>query len=236
MTDLVDEVKASFETSREDVAPDTPGGTVITTYGDELAPGFKAMRSCYEEKLLMIMRRGYRQFAGSNLPTDGDELIKLTATYLQAPVIAVSIAAFTDGVMLGHRTDHMVKMCFHFNNVEHLFHDDGFRDSSMRMAHGFATDHAVCDYFNTYIDGAMSHMAHVTGFAHSEVKPHKIWDLWILGGTACVTAGYLAGNKLGATWRERDVLDGIEIASESARQDGPDQRADEGDQGELGSQ
>ena len=237
MTDLVDEIKASFEGSRDEVVgTDHPGPTVLTTQGDELAPGFSAMRGYYEEKLLLIMRRAYRHHAGSKLPTDGDELIKLTAKYLQPPMIAVSLGAFADGVMIGHRDNHLVKMMFHFENVDHLFHDDAFRASSVQMAKGFAGDKAVCDYFNVYIDGAMVHMAHTTGFAHSEVRPHKVWDLWILGGTACVTASFLAGIKLGTSWRERDVLDGIEIASESARQDEPDQRADDGDQGELGSQ
>jgi hypothetical protein len=235
MNDLADEVKSSFEKSRDDVVGDHPGAAVIPTQGDELAPGFTAMRGYYEERLLIIMRRGYRQYAGSVLPTDGDELLTLTATYLQAPMIAVSLGAFADGVMLGHRNDHLVKMMFHFNNVDHLWHDDTFRESSMRMAKGFADDKQVCEYFNTYIDGALAHMAHATGFAHSEVRPHKVWDVWLLCGTACVTASFLAGTRMGTSWRERDVLDGIEIASESAREDGTDQRTDEGDQGELGS-
>lgn len=224
MNDLVEEIKSSFEGSRDDVVGDDhPGATVITTQGDDLAPAFTAMRSYYEEKLLLVMRRGYRHFAGSSLPTQADELLTLTATYLQPAMIATSMGAFADGVMIGHRDHHLVKMMFHFENVEHLYHDDAFRAASIKMAKGFAGDIAVCEYFNTYIDGAMTHMAHTTGFAHSEVKPHKVWDLWILGGTACVTASYLAGNKLGTSWRERDVLDGIEIASESARQDEPDQ-------------
>lgn len=234
MNDLVEEIKASYERSREEVAG-SDGPTVITTDGDALAPGFSAMKSYYESRLLMICRRGYRHFAGSNMPTDADTLITRTAEFLNAPMIAVSMGAFTDGVMLGHQSDHLVKMCFHFDNVEHLFHDDGFRQSSLKMTKGFATDREVCAYFQEYVAGATAHMAHITGFAHNEVVPTKVWDVWILVGTACVTASYLAGTRMGTSWRERDVLDGIEIASESAGEDVVDHPTDEGDQGELGS-
>ena len=59
------------------------------------------------------------------------------------------------------------------------------------------------------------HLSHATGFAHAtDVEPNKGWDIWLLNGTACICAGYLAGHLMGTTWRERDVLDGIEIASE----------------------
>jgi hypothetical protein len=224
MTDLVDEVKSSFEKSRDEVSSDE-GGSIALVQGDVggLAPGFIAMRSYYEERLLSIMRRGYRHFAGSSMPTSSDVLLELTSKFLQAPMIAVSMGAFTDGVMIGHRSDQQVKMCFHFNSVEHLFHDDTFRDSALRMTAGFAEDSAVCEYFNEYVGGALAHIAHVTGFAHSEVVPAKVWDVWLLAGTACITASYLAGTKMGTSWRERDVLDGIEMASESEREDGPDQ-------------
>jgi hypothetical protein len=219
MTDLVDEVKDSFEKSKEEVGG---GVTVVRDEGNELAPGFAAMRSYYEQRLLVIMRRGYRHHAGSTLPVSADDLLGLTGQYLIAPMIAVSMGAFADGVMLGHRVDHLVKMCFHFHTVDHLFHDDAFRQSALQMTHGFAEDSAVCEYFHEYVAGALAHMAHVTGFAHSEVQPAKVWDVWILAGTACVTASFLAGTKMGTSWRERDVLDGIEIASESDGQDGAD--------------
>lgn len=231
MTDLVDEVKASFETAQADVGG---GVTVVRDDGEELAPGFMAMREHYEQVLLTIVRRSYRYYAGREMPTDGDELLILTAQKMTAPLIAASLGAFANGVKIGHRSDHLVKMCFHFHSVEHLFHDDAFKESSLQMAHGFAEDREVTTYFHEYVEGALSHMAHITGFAHSEVNPAKVWDLWILASTACVTASFLAGNRMGASWRERDVLDGIEIASESAGEDGSDSPADEGDQGELG--
>ena len=218
MTDLVDEVKASFEVSKEAVGAGD-GVTIVRDGEMELAPGFSAMREYYEQKLLMVVRRVYRHHAGSDLPTDGDELLTLTALRMTAPMIAVSMGAFANGVMIGHRTDHLVRMMFHFQNVDHLFHDSTFEQASLTMAHGFAEDMEVTRYFHEYVEGALSHMAHVTGFAHNEVKPAKVWDLWILSGTACITASYLAGNRMGASWRERDVLDGIEIASESDGQD-----------------
>jgi len=221
MNDLVEEIKSSFEKSKEEVAGDSQV-TVVRGDTDELAPGFMAMKSSYERQLLVIMRRAYRHYAGSDLPTQADELLTLTAGFLTAPMIAISMKAFANGVMIGQQSDHMVRMCVHFGNVEHLFHDDAFDTAGMQMAHGFAGDREVCEYFNTYVSGGVAQIAHSTGFAHSEIQPHKVWDVWILVGTACVTASYLAGNRMGASWRERDVLDGIEIASESEGEDQSD--------------
>jgi hypothetical protein len=81
---------------------------------------------------------------------------------------------------------------------------------------GFADDEEVCEYFADYLMGGINHLAHVTGFAHAEVDPAKVWDLWVMGSTACICAGFMAGDKLGTTWRERDVLDGIAMATEEA--------------------
>jgi hypothetical protein len=220
MTDLVDQIKTSFERAGEALSE---GPTVITPDDNSLAPGFMAMKEYYQSRLMLITRRGYRHYAGSNLTTDADALVERTSEFLNAPMIAVSMGAFADGLMIGHQNDHLVKMCVHFNNVDHLFHDDNFRQSSLKMAHGLAEDRAVCGYFNEYVQNSVRHMTHITGFAHSEVVPAKVWDIWMLAGAACVTASYLAGSRMGATWLERDVLDGIEIASESAGQDGPDQ-------------
>lgn len=221
MNDLVEEIKGCFERSRDDVVGDDPHGMIVTTQGDDLAPGFQSMKGYYEQQLLIMMRRAYRHHAGAILPAESDALIQHTALYLRAPMIAVTMGAFTDGVMISHQNDHLVKMMVHFHNVGHLFHDDDFRASSIQMAKGFADDKEVIDYFDSYVGGALSHIAHVTGFAHTEnVASVKVWDVWLLTGTACITAAYLAGVKMGTTWRERDVLDGIEMASESEGEDG----------------
>lgn len=222
MNDLVEEIRGCFEKSRDEVAGSEPGATVVTSNLDEVAPGFGAMKTYYERQLLSLARRAYRHHAGSTMPTGSDELIEHTGVFLQAPMIAVTMGAFSDGVLIGHRDNHWVKMCVHFGNVEHLFHDDTFREDSKRMALGFAEDVEVCEYFQSYLGGALSHISHVTGFAHHEVNPVKVWDVWLLTGTACITASYLAGMKMGTSWRERDVLDGIEMASEPEGQDGSD--------------
>jgi hypothetical protein len=132
------------------------------------------------------------------------------------PMIATLFRAFSDGVMIGHRDHHLVRMMLHFNQADALWDDDTFLQASKDLSAGFADDEEVCQYFAEYLMGGVNHLAHVTGFAHSNVEPQKVWDIWIMGGTACVCASFLAGNKLGTSWRERDVLDGIAIATEEA--------------------
>lgn len=226
MTDLADEVKASFGKTHEEHAASGPVQLVTTDEMSEV-PAFETMRSYYEHRLLMWARRGYRHFAGASMPHDGDKLIEMTKPVMMAPFIATGLTAFSDGVMIGHQDDHLVQMCFRFDNVDHLFHDDDFREASNTMADGFADDDEVGEFFGTYITGGLNHLAHLTGFAHSEADPTKVWDLWLLVGTAVTCASYLAGLSLGTTWRERDVLDGIAIASEEDSR-GPTREAPEG--------
>ena len=213
MTDLVEEVRASFEQAKH---ADAQGPVSIITNDLIEAPGFLAMKAYFENRLQIVTRRGYRHFAGATMTHDADTLLKQTAEVMTTPMLATVFRAFSDGVMVGHKDNHLVRMMLHFNQVDILWDDDTFLKSSMELSSGFADDEEVCTYFGEYLMGGVNHLTHVTGFAHSEVDPIKVWDIWIMGGMACVCASYLAGNKLGTSWRERDVLDGIAIATEEA--------------------
>lgn len=213
MTDLFEEVKTSFEKSRE-VQDDGRGPLQLVSTQDELAPGFNAMRAYYEQRILVITRRGYRQYAGSTLPRESDKLIELTRKVMLAPMIAELLESFTDGVLIGHQDLFTVKLSTHFNTIEHVYHDEEFRSASRTMAIGFSQDSEVLEYFSRYVESGLDHLSHLTGFAHSTVDPNKVWDLWLLIGTAVASAAFLAGQLMGQGWAERDVLDGIEIATE----------------------
>lgn len=216
MTDLIDEVRASFNKTRDDHGDRGP--VTVLGPGDPreqgFPPGFTAMRNYYGERLLAITRRGYRHFAGSTLPTDADQLMELTSQVMAEYVLALVFDAFADGVAIGHQQQQTVRIFTHFNTLEQIFTDELFRESSREMAKRFSEDPDVLAYFNEYVEGGMHHLAHVTGFAHREVEPGKIWDVWLLVGTACMCATFLAGHHLGVTWRERDVLEGIELATQ----------------------
>lgn len=214
--DLIDQIKASFETAK---ATRTDSDGPVTVLGGEsfqVAPGFMAMKSYFDDRMLIITRRGYRHFAGATLTHDADELLRDTGHEMLVPLLATLFRAFSDGVMIGHQDNHLVRMQIHFGQIDELWKDDSFLKASAELATGFADDREVSDYFLEYIKGGLDHLSHVTGFAHSQVDPTKVWDIWIMGGTACVCACYLAGTKLGNEWRERDVLDGIAIATEEA--------------------
>jgi hypothetical protein len=214
MTDLIDEVRTSFEMAKH---TDTSGPVTVMTAEDVVqAPGFMAMKGYFENRINIVTRRGYRHFAGATLTHDADELLKQTAAVMVTPLLATLFRAFSDGVMVGHQDNHLVRMMLHFNQADDLWGDDDFLKASKDLGSGFADDDEVCHYFADYLMGGVNHLAHVTGFAHSHVEPAKVWDIWIMGGTACVCASFLAGNKLGTSWRERDVLDGIAIATEEA--------------------
>lgn len=214
MTDLVDEVRASFEQAKNTDA--RPPVSVLSAEDVVQAPGFMAMKEYFEGRVLTVTRRGYRHFAGASLTHDADALLLETAQEMTVPMMATIFRAFSDGVMVGHRDNHLVRMAVHFDQTANLWSDDDFLKASQELSSGFADDEEVCTYFGEYLMGGINHLTHVTGYAHSQVEPQKVWDIWIMGGMACVCASYLAGNKLGTTWRERDVLDGIAIATEEA--------------------
>jgi len=215
MTDLIDEVRASFEKSRDE-SVDGNGPIKVIYQGDqELAPGFDAIREYYGDRLLAVTRRGYRHFAGSTMTRDSDELLAVTGEQMMPHLIKILLQSFSDGVMVGHRSNAQVKISIHFHLVDHLFTDSAFREASDTMAIGFGENEEILEYFAEYLTGGVAHLSHVTGFVHQRnVDPGKVWDIWLLIGTATVAASYLAGFKMGTAWLERDVLDGIEIATE----------------------
>jgi len=216
MADLIEEVRASFERTRDDHGDRGP--VTVLGPGDPreqgFPPGFNAMRDYYGDRLMAITRRGYRHFAGSTMPTNADQLMELTSQVMAEYLLALVLETFTDGVMVGHQQHQAVRIFDHFNKLELIFTEEPFREASRTMAKGFAEDSSVLAYFNEYIEGGVAHLSHITGFAHRDVDPGKVWDVWLLVGTACACASYLAGHHLGTTWRERDVLDGIELATQ----------------------
>lgn len=221
MTDLVEEIKSSFDKTLSEHAADGASPIKVIEPGDaEIVPGFLAMREHYQRQMVRITRRGYRQFAGSTMPSQADELLERTTPVMMPLLLAVQLSAFTDGVMIGHRDDQIVKMSFHYQEVDELFGNKRFREASGLMAQGLSDDPEVFEYFREYVSGGVANLGHMSGFIHREVEPGKVWDFWLLVGNACFSAVYLAGYKLGTTWRERDVLDGIELASEEGS-DGP---------------
>jgi|KBSMisStandDraft_5_1062788.scaffolds.fasta_scaffold20304_8 hypothetical protein len=212
MSDLIDQVRTSFETPKG-VEKGSPV-TVMSASDVVETPGFHAMKSYFETRILIINRRGYRYFAGATLTDDADALLTQTAQVMLTPTLATMFRAFSDGVLVGHQTNHLVRQRIYFEQADELWGEDEFLAASKELGSGFADDDAVCNWFAEYLRGGINHLAHVTGFAHTQVEPTKVWDIWVMGGMASVCACYLAGTKLGTTWRERDVLDGIEIATE----------------------
>jgi hypothetical protein len=210
MSELLKEVEDSFQHVREDNAGRGP--LMMVTDGDEFAPGFNAMRRHYQPWLMAMVRRGYHHYAGSAPQENSDEALAETATVMMPFYLGACMETFCQGVLVGHQDNHLVKMAFHFDNLDHLYHEDDFRTLAHDMAKGFASDGEVEEFFLNYLTQGLNHISHIVGFAHqTDYQYNKVWDIWMLVGTAVVSSGYLAGHTLGSAWRERDVLRDIEI-------------------------
>jgi hypothetical protein len=223
MTDLNEEIRDSFKRcTLVDAGVDSDNSSPVVALSAErdLPPGFEAAKEWHDKQVTVFCRRGYRKFAGSTMPTQADELGKLTVPVMMPLLVTACTRAFADGVQIGHQYEQQVKISAFFGRIDELFENREFRERSANMAQGFLEDHEVNEFFKGFVGTGTAGMAHVTGFAHREAEPNKIWDLWMLAGSSMVSAGYMAGHMLGAAWRERDVLTGIEIATEEGT-DGP---------------
>lgn len=215
---LLEDVKRGFERASTEVNPDSSGTgivpTAITEESDTLAPGFFAMREYNDGRVKVMLRRGYRHFAGAPLPDDSIETLEVTKEELGTLITSVVIEAFCDGVQVGQASSHQVKMALFYENLNDLFTNEHFRNDTLVMALEFAEDTEVRGFFADYVMGAVRALARATGFAPNTGISHKIWDLWLLCGTSLVTSGYIAGYQLGGIWKERDVLSGLETEME----------------------
>lgn len=209
MSDLLNEVRTSFEQIPEVTGVKQvsgPVGIVGFSGPDDLVPGFRGMQAYNNDRIKVMVRRGYRHFAGRDLPELSEEAFELVRPVLSPLFALLIIEAFCDGVQVGQNTSHTVRMAVFFEKVDELFTDKAFRNDSGVMALHFAGEPEVLDFFNTYTQGAVMALAHGTGFVHNNGEPNKIWDLWMLAGTSMVTAGYIAGHQLGLAWSLKDTI------------------------------
>lgn len=215
MNTLIEDVRTSFEREVEERGATSP--IQILTSEDTFPPGFREMREYYTQRITAYTRRGYRHFAGSDMPDDADRCIELTGEVMLDPIMTMLFEAFCDGVQVGQRV-HLVAMADEFDRWEPLFFDDDFREQSHLMAAGFSDDRDVAEYFMNYLADGLGSLIHATGYAHSDAHHNKVWDIWVMLSTATISASYVAGHRMGDQWREREMITDLEIALEG----GPD--------------
>lgn len=212
MSELLDEIKEAFHDTKDefDEESDAP---VLVTQAVNLPPGTMGMRNYSQQVMLVLTRRIYRWFAGATLPPIPKELFKIISARMLPPVTKAVMESFSAGVIIGHKSDHIVRMAHHVHLVDALFADEDFQVSARTMATGFRDDPEIWEFFTTYVSGAAEYLSHITGWVHKDL-PEKVWDVWMICGISGTSAAYLAGYRMGTSWYERDVLDGILIATE----------------------
>lgn len=213
MSDLVGEIRAMFEKDRDEISPESPM-KMVSDSELKMTPGLRGMREYFQERINRATRRGYRLHAGAPLNPDHKQAMYDTSEPMLAHTVAIGLGAFSAGVMMGQQNDHLVRLKIFQGDPDALFEMKEFREAAKNMALGFSNDDEVVEFFTDYAKGAMEQMGVMTGFLRRSGNPNKVWDLWIFTSTGLVTASYMAGCRLGTTWREKDVLDGILMATE----------------------
>ena len=221
---LLDDVKRSFEEIPEATgnAKMKSGGIAVFATDDQKDPvtGFFAMREYTSERLKVMVRRGYRQHAGVDLPQDADEALSKVAPTLGPLVTSVVIETFCDGVQIGQGTSHPVKMAKHYDRVNELFANESFRAESLVLALQFSEDQGVRDFFANHTLHAVQGLGEVTGYSGNQGISYKVWDLWLMSGGSMSSAAYIAGHQLGMHWGDRELTAELEDQMKEDDDDG----------------
>src|SRR3954463_999307 len=137
MTDLNEEIRDSFKRcTLVDVGVDSDNSSPVVALSAErdLPPGFEAAKEWHDKQVTVFCRRGYRKFAGSTMPTQADELGKLTVPVMMPLLVTACTRAFADGVQIGHQYEQQVKISAFFGRIDELFENREFRERSANMA------------------------------------------------------------------------------------------------------
>ena len=208
MSDLSHDVQHCFEKLTEENQAESVVGPIATfSMSADAVPGLPEMRAFNEERIKVALRRAYRYFAGVDFSAaNNDECFDYTKEKLGALFSSLVIETFCDGIQIGRKNEHNVKMALFYSKLDELFRSEEFQAGSLTLALELTRDTDVMEFFTRYTIGSANALGHATGYAHGEGLQHKIWDLWMLAGTSMITAGYIAGQQLGVLWTERELV------------------------------
>lgn len=221
MSDLSEEIEAAYKGLNEKHV-DIEDGQAEVHYvreDSEVAqlPAYHAVQQYYAVEMVKAVRRAYRYNSGREPFPSGPVAYEQTRGLAHKHMMTTAIEAFADGVQMGHEISAKVRKFMHFDKADDLITDPDFRTESSMIALNVMSDPDCMEFFDAYFFETTEWFMYATGFANVETKENtqKVWDLWALSAMSMITAFYGTGCKLGASWKERDVLSGIESATEA---------------------
>lgn len=214
MSDFSDRVQEVFK-QIAGLQEEESGGVTFTLIRGEhdarksaLSSDFMLFDSVWSVKFYSIVRRAYREQAGSVIPGNYPEMhekVKELVTESLVPFYKQCLAA---GIQMGQEEDKAVKRAKRLNRQGELFRKDEFTSECALMAMSWDADFDLESQLSQYLEGSAVHLATHTGLPASN-DPEMIlraWDAWCVSGRSLMAMCYSAGEVIGQQNKEANFI------------------------------
>ena len=180
-------------------------------------PEYKAHTAYFTKQAILMVRRIYRRFGGSEAFKDAQDALDRTEEPCMKVLLPLVMQAFADGIQLGQGISVPVKKHRFRKQLDQVFTDEGFRAESEIFCIQIMEDFETKEIIERYLRNAIGSMAAITAFKNAKPERlQKVWDLWELASNSAAVGMFSSGHAIGKQWAEKDALTGIVRATESA--------------------
>jgi hypothetical protein len=179
-------------------------------------PTFPAHLHHYNERVLKLMRRVYRDMAGSEPPADSISAVNQLMENLVPSLVALPLQAMADGFQLTcDQPSFAVQKYTRMGKLEDIYNSEVFNRDSELIAMEYLADEECVAMLKALILATVIGMGNLTGFKdYSGLALYHVWDVFLLTSRSTCTSMYLAGREMGQHAAEEDALAGILAATE----------------------
>jgi hypothetical protein len=222
MSDLSEAIREEIKITEQ---LDEVSYTEISSVPDEdsIAPGFQAFHNVIQTRMLRQLRRVYRHHSGEELPPTGEEYLARTMDEMLNAMTHPLASAVADGMLIGQEDLFMVRKAKASGDWNALFNSAAYKTHAEMSTLTVLADPDMKEMIQHDLRAAVETISRGSGYhtcdLNNEEYLRKIWDLWILSAGSASTAFYRAATKVGAKWKERDILAGITAATEETADD-----------------
>ena len=179
-------------------------------------PTFPAHLFYYNQRALKLMRRVFRDIAGTEPWTDSITAVNTLVDKLLPGLVALPFQAMADGYQLTcDEPTFAVQKYTRMGKLDEIYNSDVFNRDSELIAMEYLADEECVEMVKSLIMATVIGLGTLTGYKdYSGHDLFHIWDVFLLTTRSTCTSMYLAGREMGKHAAEEDALAGILAATE----------------------